>query len=40
MTTTLLSFRVDDDQVERVDQWARRLQVDLRESPRDALGAS
>jgi predicted transcriptional regulator len=34
---TMLSFRVDDDEAERVRAWAERLGVDRSELLRDAL---
>jgi predicted transcriptional regulator len=34
---TMLSFRVDDDEVERVQVWAARLGIDRSELLRDAL---
>jgi predicted transcriptional regulator len=37
--TTMVSFRVDDEEVRRVDEWARRLHVDRTTLLRDALGA-
>ena len=37
--TTMVSFRVEDDEVERVDEWARRLRVDRTTLLRDAVAA-
>ena len=37
--TTMVSFRVEDEEVERVDEWARRLQVDRTTLLRDAVAA-
>jgi predicted transcriptional regulator len=34
---TMLSFRVDDDEAERIQAWAERLGVDRSELLRDAL---
>ena len=34
---TMLSFRLDDDEAERVDAWAARLGVDRSELLRDAV---
>ena len=34
---TMISFRVDDDDVDRADAWARRLHIDRSELLRDAL---
>lgn len=35
----MVSFRVEDDQVQRVDEWARRLHVDRTTLLREALTA-
>ena len=35
----MVSFRVEDEEVERVDEWARRLQVDRTTLLRDAVAA-
>lgn len=35
----MVSFRVDDEEVEQVDAWARRLKVDRTTLLRDAVGA-
>ena len=35
----MVSFRVEDEEVERVDEWARRLQVDRTTLLRDAIAA-
>jgi len=37
--TTMVSFRVEDDDVLRVDEWARRLNVDRTTLLRDAVAA-
>lgn len=37
--TTMVSFRVEDEEVQRVDEWARRLHVDRTTLLRDAIGA-
>lgn len=37
--TTMVSFRVDEDDVRRVDEWANRLHVDRTTLLRDALTA-
>jgi len=37
--TTMVSFRVEDEEVERVDEWARRLRVDRTTLLRDAVAA-
>lgn len=37
--TTMVSFRVDDEEVQRVDEWARRLHVDRTTLLREALTA-
>ena len=37
--TTMVSFRVEDEDVQRVDEWARRLHVDRTTLLRDALTA-
>ncbi len=37
--TIMVSFRVEDDQVQRVDEWARRLHVDRTTLLREALTA-
>jgi predicted transcriptional regulator len=37
--TVMVSFRVDENEVRRVDEWARRLQVDRTTLLRDALTA-
>ncbi len=37
--TTMVSFRVDEDDVRRVDEWANRLHVDRTTLLRDALMA-
>lgn len=37
--TTMVSFRVDEDDVRRVDEWANRLHVDRTTLFRDALTA-
>src|SRR4051794_34112695 len=37
--TTMVSFRVEDEDVERVDEWARRLRVDRTTLLRDAVTA-
>lgn len=37
--TAMVSFRVDEDDVRRVDEWARRLHVDRTTLFRDALSA-
>jgi antitoxin MazE2 len=37
--TTMVSFRVEDEEVQRVDEWARRLHVDRTTLLRDAVGA-
>lgn len=34
---TMISFRVDDDDVDLADAWARRLHIDRSELLRDAL---
>jgi hypothetical protein len=34
---TMVSFRADDDDVDRADAWARRLRIDRSELLRDAL---
>jgi predicted transcriptional regulator len=34
---TMVSFRADDDDVDRADEWARRLHIDRSELLRDAL---
>lgn len=34
---TMVSFRADDDDVDRADAWARRLDIDRSELLRDAL---
>jgi len=34
---TMVSFRADDDDVDRADAWARQLQIDRSELLRDAL---
>jgi antitoxin MazE2 len=34
---TMVSFRADDDDVDRADAWARRLHIDRSELLRDAL---
>ena len=34
---TMISFRADDDDVDRADAWARRLHIDRSELLRDAL---
>lgn len=35
----MVSFRVEDDEAQRVDEWARRLHVDRTTLLRDAIGA-
>ena len=35
----MVSFRVEDEEVERVDEWARRLRVDRTTLLRDAVAA-
>lgn len=35
----MVSFRMDDEEVRVVDEWARRLRVDRTTLLRDALGA-
>jgi len=35
----MVSFRVEDEEVERVDEWAGRLGVDRTTLLRDAIGA-
>lgn len=37
--TTMVSFRVEDEEVRRVDDWARRLRVDRTTLLRDAVTA-
>jgi hypothetical protein len=37
--TTMVSFRAEDEEVERVDEWARRLRVDRTTLLRDAVAA-
>jgi predicted transcriptional regulator len=37
--TTMVSFRVEDEEARRVDEWARRLHVDRTTLLRDAVGA-
>ena len=37
--TTMVSFRVEDEEVERVDEWARKLHVDRTTLLRDAVAA-
>ena len=35
----MVSFRVEDEEAQRVDEWARRLHVDRTTLLRDAVGA-
>jgi predicted transcriptional regulator len=37
--TTMVSFRVEDEEVRRVDDWARRLHVDRTTLLREAISA-
>ncbi len=37
--TTMISFRVDDDDAQEADRWANRLGIDRSELLREALGA-
>jgi predicted transcriptional regulator len=37
--TTMVSFRVEDEEVERFDEWARRLHIDRTTLLRDAVSA-